>query len=399
MSHHLDGLYEKNVAITGVGQSEVGRPSSLSAMRLTVDACLGAISDAGLKREDIDGVACWPGDNNHGNSFSPVGPNALIGTLGLQVNWYGGGYEGPGPLAGIINAALAIAAGLCRHVLVFRTITEASARRVDKGANALTNKTAGRDSSFFWQWYTPYHVHSAINLMAMYAQRHFHEYGTTQEQLAQIALTCRANAELNPKAVYRAPMTMDDYIASRMISTPLRMFDCDVHCDASTAIVLSRADAARDGPNAPIRIEAIGSALHQPWSWDQISLTEMAAFDTGRMMWGRTDLKPKDVGQAQLYDGFSILTMIWLEALGLCPRGESGRFVEGGARIARDGVLPINTNGGQLSGGRTHGLGYVHEACTQLWGRAGARQIASHKVAVAAAGGGPLAGSLLLVRE
>jgi acetyl-CoA acetyltransferase len=395
----FDRLFEKDVAITGIGQSEVKRPSAKSAMRLTLDAALQAIADAGLTRDDIDGVACWPGDNNNGSSFSPVGPNALIGTLGLKVNWYGGGYEGPGPLAGIINGAMAIATGLARHVLVFRTITEASGRLIDKNAAALTNKTIGRDSSFFWQWYTPYNVLSAANLMAMYAQRHFHEYGTTPEQLAQIALTCRRNAMINPNAVMRAPMTMDDYMASKMISTPLRMFDCDVHCDASTAIILSRVDAAKDGPNAPIRIEAIGAALHQPWSWEQISLTEMVASDVGRMMWSRTDLKPKDVGSAQLYDGFSILTMIWLEALGLCPPGESGRFVEGGQRIARDGVLPINTNGGQLSGGRTHGLGYVHEACTQLWGRGGERQIAPHQVAVCGAGGGPLGGSLLLVKE
>jgi acetyl-CoA acetyltransferase len=392
-------LFEKNVAITGIGQSEVGRPSAKSAMRLTLDAALQAIADAGLQRDDIDGVACWPGDNNNGSSFSPVGPNALISTLGLKVDWYGGGYEGPGPLAGVINGAMSIAAGLCKHVLVFRTITEASGRLVDKTAAALTKKTPGRDSSYFWQWYTPFNVLSAVNLMALYAQRHFFEYGTTPEQLAQIALTCRRHAALNPQAVMRAPMGMDDYMASKMISTPLRMFDCDVHCDASTALVLSRADVARHGPNAPIRIEALGAALHQPWSWEQISLTEMAAFDVGRMMWSRTDLKPKDVGSAQLYDGFSILTLIWLEALGLCPTGESGRFVEGGTRIARDGVLPLNTNGGQLSGGRTHGLGYVHEACTQLWGRGGARQIAPHQVAVAAAGGGPLGGSLLLVKE
>ncbi|MPN47741.1 hypothetical protein SDC9_195345 [bioreactor metagenome] len=117
------------------------------------------------------------------------------------------------------------------------------------------------------------------------------------------------------------------------------------------------------------------------------------------MMWARTDLKPSDVGSAQLYDGFSILTMLWLEGLKLCPRGESGRYVEGGQRIARNGALPINTNGGQLSGGRTHGLGYVHEACSQLWGRAGDRQVKPHNVAVVAAGGGPLGGSLLLVRE
>jgi len=395
----FDRLFEKDVAIAGMGQSEVGRPSSKSAMRLTVDACLEAIADAGLERSAIDGVACWPGDNNNGDSFSPVGPNALKSALGLNVNWYGGGYEGPGPLAGVINGAMAIAAGLCRHVLVFRTITESSARAKNKAASALTNKTVGRDTSYFWQWYTPFNVLSAINFMAMYAQRHFHDYGTKPEQLAQIALTCRRNAMLNPKAVFRSPMTIDDYFGSRMISSPLRMLDCDVHCDASTALVLSRIDAAKDGPNPPIRIEAIGAALDQPWSWDQISLTGMVAHDVGRMMWSRTDLKPADVGSAQLYDGFSILTMIWLEALGLCPRGESGPFVEGGKRIARDGELPLNTNGGQLSGGRTHGLGYVHEACLQLWGRGKERQIASHHAAVVAAGGGPLGGSLLLVKD
>ena len=395
----FDHRYEKDVAITGIGQSEVGRPSNKSAMRLTLDACLEAIADAGLQRSDIDGVACWPGDNNNGDPFSPVGPSALKSALGLNVNWFGGGYEGPGPLTGVINGAMAIAAGLCKHVLVFRTITEASARLVNKQASALTNKTQGRDSSYAWQWFTPFNVLSATNLMALYAQRHFHEYGTRPEQLAQIALTCRQNAMRNPKAVFRTPMSMDDYMASRMISTPLRMFDCDVHCDASTAIILSRRDIAQDQPNQPIRIEAMGAALNQPWSWDQISLTKMAAFDVGQMMWARTDYTAQDVGSAQLYDGFSILTMIWLEALGLCPVGASGAFVEGGTRIALDGSLPINTNGGQLSGGRTHGLGYVHEACLQLWGRAEGRQTREHRVSTVAAGGGPLGGSLLLVRE
>ncbi|MGE8202026.1 MAG: thiolase family protein, partial [Variovorax sp.] len=138
-------LFEKHVAITGIGQSEVGRPSNRSAMRLSIDAALEAIADAGLQRSDIDGIACWPGDNDNGNPFSPVGPNALMSALGLKVNWYGAGYEGPGPLTGLINGAMAVATGLCRHVLVFRTIAEASARQKDKTASALTNKTVGRD--------------------------------------------------------------------------------------------------------------------------------------------------------------------------------------------------------------------------------------------------------------
>ena len=341
----FDRLLEKDVAITGVGQSEIARPSQKSALQLTMDSCLEAINDAGLTREEIDGIACWPGDhNNSGDSFSPIGAPAAKTALGLEVNWYGGGYEGPGPLSGVINGAMAIASGLCKHVLVFRTITESSARKRTRTANALPNKTQGRDSSYMWRWYTPFNVFSAVNLIAMYAQRHFYEFGTTPEQLGQIPVTCRAHATLNPKALYRAPLTIDDYLASRMISTPLRMLDCDVHCDASTALILSRRDVTRDLRHKTIRVEAIGAALNVPHSWDQLPLTEMATRGVGDMMWARTDLKPRDVDTAQLYDGFSILTLLWLEGLGFCPHGEGGRFIEGGTRISRDGELPLNTN-------------------------------------------------------
>ena len=393
--------FEKKVAITGIGQSEIGRPSLKSPLQLTLDACLEAIQDAGLERGDIDGITCWPGDqNNSGDSFSPIGSHAAKTALGLNVNWFSGGYEGPGPLTGVFQAAMAIASGLCNHVLVFRTIAESSARKVDKMSTTLTSKTPDRDGSYMWRWYTPFKIYSAINLIAMYATRHMHDFGTTSEHIGEIALNARRHAMLNPKAVFRTPMTMDDYLSSRIISTPLRLFDCDVHCDASTAIVLSRADRAWSQPNAPIRLDAIGTALKVPYSWDQIPLTEMAAHDAAKMMWSRTDLKPSDVDTAQLYDGFSILTMIWLEALGFCGKGESGPFVAGGQRLSLTGELPLNTNGGQMSGGRTHGLGYVHEACTQLWGRAENRQIPnSPKVAAVAAGGGPLAGSMLLVRD
>jgi acetyl-CoA acetyltransferase len=234
----------------------------------------------------------------------------------------------------------------------------------------------------------------------MFAQRHFHEYGTTREQLAWIALNGRRNAARNPNAIYRDPMTMDDYLAARMISTPFCLFDCDVPCDGATAVIVSRVEAARDLRHPPVRVEAVGTALRGRPSWDQYDdLTTMATRDAGAHLWSRTDLKPTDVQLAELYDGFSFLALSWLEALGLCGVGESGPFVEGGTRIALDGELPLNTHGGQLSAGRLHGYGFLHEAVLQLRGDAGDRQVPGDpRVGVAAAGGGNTCGCLLLTR-
>jgi acetyl-CoA acetyltransferase len=244
----------------------------------------------------------------------------------------------------------------------------------------------------------PFGAYSAANWVGWYCQRYMHEYGLTREQLAQIALNARANAALNDNAVYRDPMTLDDYLAARMISTPLCLFDCDVPADGSTAFVISHTDHATDMPQPAVRFEAVGSARRGRTGWDQHEdMTTMAGRDAAAHLWSRTDLKPGDVDTAQLYDGFSWLTIMWLEALGFCGKGEAGAFIEGGRRIAQDGELPLNTQGGQLSGGRLHGYGFLHEAVLQLRGQAGQRQIAGDpEVAVAAAGGGSLAGCLLL---
>jgi acetyl-CoA acetyltransferase len=157
---------------------------------------------------------------------------------------------------------------------------------------------------------------------------------------------------------------------------------------------------AGDLRRTPIGVEAVGSALRGRPSWDQFDdLTTMAARDAGAMLFERTDLSPSDVDVAELYDGFSFITLAWIEALGFCKKGEGGAFVEGGTRIALDGTLPLNTNGGQLSGGRLHGYGFLHEACVQLWGEGLGRQVPGDpQVAVAAAGGGPIAGCMLLNR-
>ncbi len=195
-------------------------------------------------------------------------------------------------------------------------------------------------------------------------------------------------------------MSLDDYLAARMISTPFGLFDCDVPVDGSTALIVSRADHAADVDHPVARVEAVGTALRGRPSWDQYDdLTTMAARDAGAHLWTRTDLTPADVDLVELYDGFSFLAMVWLEALGFCGRGESGPFVEGGTRIALDGELPLNTHGGQLSAGRLHGFGFIHEACLQLRGGAGERQVADAEVAAVGNGGGPIAGALLLTRE
>jgi acetyl-CoA acetyltransferase len=190
---------------------------------------------------------------------------------------------------------------------------------------------------------------------------------------------------------------MDEYLSSRMISTPLCLYDCDRFTDASTVLIVSAGDAVDEVKCTPVRIEAMAGTVERP-SWDQTEF--MACVPTGHDLWTHTDYKPKDVDTAQLYDGFSFQAILWLEGLGFCGTGEGGKFIEGGERIALTGELPLNTGGGQLGAGRLHGFGYAHEAVVQLRGQGGGRQIPGDpRVAVCASGGGPLATALLLVKD
>jgi acetyl-CoA acetyltransferase len=397
---------ERRAIISGIGQSDIGRRLGRSEIDLTVEAGLAAIADAGLRREDVDGLSTYPGMGAGGGGFAgPTSPEVQE-AMGLSLNWHDGGGEGAGQMRAVISASLAVAAGLARHVLVYRTVTEGSAQGAGGRQGIGGSGGGGSVPRFggFMQWSLPFGAVSAANWLAMVAQRRMHEFGLTREQLGAIAINNRANAGLNPKAIYRDPMTMDDYLAARMITTPLCLFDCDAPCDGATAVIVSHRDVAGDLDHPAIQINAVGTALRGRPSWDQFDdMTTMAARDAGASMWERTDLKPGDVDTAQLYDGFSILAITWLEALGFCGRGESGPFVEGGANIARDGLLPLNTAGGQLSGGRLHGFGLIHEACVQLRGEGGERQVVrpggrAVEVAAVANGGGPIAGSMLLTR-
>jgi acetyl-CoA acetyltransferase len=396
-------IIERRACISGVGQSDIGRRLGRDPMELTLDACLAAIEDAGLTTADIDGLSTYPGPMSNPAGFSGAGAYDVIDALRLECGWYNSGLETSGQLGSVINACLAVASGLANHVLCFRSVYEGSAQG-EKGRSAVMPGGGGGGSfkaSGFMEWNLVFSAPSAAIWIAMFAQRHFHEYGTTREQLAWIALNARRNAALNPKAIYTAPMTMDDYLAARMISTPFCLYDCDVPCDGGTAVIVSRIDRAKDLRKPPLRVEAVGSAIHGRPSWDQFDdLSTMANRDAAAQMWTRTDLKPSDVQLLEAYDGFSFITMSWIEALGFCEVGESGPFIEGGTRIARDGQLPLNTHGGQLSAGRLHGYGFLHEAATQMWGEGGARQVARvPEIAVAAAGGGNTCGCLLLVRD
>jgi acetyl-CoA acetyltransferase len=393
---------EQRAVISGAGQSQVGRRIFRDPLELTVEAALAAIADAGLTREDINGLATYPGAMDVPPGFSGVGITEVHDALRLRLDWYAGGLESPGQLGSVVNAVAAVAAGLADHVLCFRTVWEASAQGAQGRAAVTVGGGGGRGyrATGLMQWSLPFGAPSAANWIGMMAQRHFHAYGTTREQLAQVALNGRSNAALNPRAIYREPLTLDDYLSARMISTPLCLYDCDVPADGSTALVVSRADAAPGLRKPPVRVEAIGTALHGRPSWDQFDdLTTMALRDAAAMLWERTELGPDDVDLAQLYDGFSFITLCWLEALGFCAAGEGGPFLAAGRPVARHASLPLNTDGGQLSAGRLHGYGLLHEACVQLWGEAGGRQLVPRpRVAVAAAGGGPLAGCLLISR-
>jgi acetyl-CoA acetyltransferase len=394
----------ENAVISGVGQSALGRRLFRDPLELTLDACLAAIEDAGLTRADIDGIATYPGNMTTPPGYSGAGVTEVHDALRLDLGWFAGGIEAPGQLGSVITACAAVATGLANHVLCFRTVWEGSAQAGHGRAAVLPGGTGGEIPRMggFTQWCMPYGAPSAAVWVAMMAARHFHEFGTTRTQLGAIAVNARANARRNPNAIYTDPMSIEDYLSARMISSPFCLYDCDVPSDGSTAIIVSRAATAPDLRKTPIRVEAVSTAIHGRPSWDQWDdLTTMASRDAGANLWTNTELRPADVDVAELYDGFSFLTMAWLEALGFCAKGEGGPFVEGGSRIALDGELPLNTNGGQLSAGRLHGYGFLHEACVQLWGEGGDRQVTRSggrrpEVAVAAAGGGPLAGAMLL---
>jgi len=387
---------EKRSVVSGIGISRIGRRLGVPAEELTLESSRQAIADAGLSPSDIDGIA----------SLGDTPPAVAARALGIDASFWGGGFDTGGLLSPVMSACLAVGEGRARHVLVYRTVQMLGGNFVGQGEGGSPDGLAHLARAMVdVDELLAAHAYSAVNWLALTCRRHMELYGTTKEQLGWLAIASRRNAGANPLAVYRDPITMDDYLAARPISSPFGLLDCDVPVDGSIAVVVSGEGYAADCPNPPVRVEAMGGAESGGGWFHRPDYPNMASVDAAKEMWSRTDLRPSDVDLAELYDGFTFLTFAWLEALGICGPGESGPFVEGGRRIALDGELPLNTYGGQLSAGRMHGYWVLHEACSQLRGQAGARQVMRGQsaggerrpeVAVVSNGGGPIAGCMLL---
>jgi acetyl-CoA acetyltransferase len=392
--------FEKDAIVSGVGISRIGRRTGIPGLALTMEAVRTAIEDAGLAPADIDGIATL-GDT----------PAAEVNAeLAIDAADCGSGFGTGGLLSPVMSACRAVSERRARHVVIYRTI------QMLGGTVPVKQDENAPAPSLARMFETPEgepkpavgamddvndlvaaQAYSAANWLALNARRHMDLYGTTKEQLGWIALNGRRNAALNPLAVYRDPMTMADYMGARLVSTPFGLLDCDVPIDGSVAVVVSHADFARDCPHRAVAVEAVGGSDGAGGWFHRDDYPKMAMSDAAAQMWSRTGLRPADLDVAQLYDGFTFLTIAWLEALGVCGDGEGGAFVQGGTRIARDGVLPLNTYGGQLSAGRMHGYWALHEGCLQLRGDAGERQVSRRpEVGVVSVGGGPVAGCMLL---
>jgi acetyl-CoA acetyltransferase/uncharacterized OB-fold protein len=381
--------FERRVALTGAGTSEIARRSGRSELALTIDACRAAVADAGLQLTDIDGLVGYPGSPGMPGVGSG-GVRAVEQVLGVHPTWHSGGAEVPGQLGGVIAAMLAVAAGLCRHVLCFTAV-----RRDSLPSDAPAGRLTGEA-----QWRVPFGAVSPAHWLALGASQYLHRYGADRDTLGWLAVSATRHAARNPAALRGEAITLDDYASARPITSPFGGYDCDVTCDGAFAVVVSATDAARDLPHPVVRVEAVGTQLAEPQSWDQGTLTHQPnVFGPAAHLWSRSELRPSDIDVALLYDGFTFNALTWLEALGFCGVGEAPEFVKDAERIGPGGILPLNPHGGQLCAGRSNGFGFLIEAVQQLRGTAEARQIPGARTAVVSAGGGIPAGCMTLTTE
>jgi acetyl-CoA acetyltransferase len=380
----------REVAVVGVGYSDTTRRGEPDIRSLTLDASQNALADAGLVANDLDAIFEYSFGMMVGDSPIAVSAQRLLGIENLTAfNDIMG--TGPSGLASAMDAAMAIASGACETALVYRTIT-----RVAGHTGAVREGPSRAPGPM--QFSAPYGFGGGIILaMAMKKRRRIAELGGSTEDYGQIALNARRWAALNPRAMFRDPISMDDYLESRMIADPLVLFDCDYPVNAACAAILTTAERAADLRQKPVLVDAIayGTGSRPDWIYTD-DFVFGGTIPCGTELWRRSSVTPDDVDVAELYDGFTHITISWLEALGLCGIGEFHDWVGDGTRIGPGGSMPLNTYGGQLAAGRMHGLAFLTEAVLQLRGDCDVRQVPDARVAVVANAHGPQCGAMVV---
>jgi acetyl-CoA acetyltransferase len=374
------------VAIVGVGYSTVGRDTGLSYLELTAQSALAAMADAGMQPSDIDGVCLYAigqPEPSGQSAESAVGDKLAAHMLGITpVNWFG---TAPTNYGDMINAGIAaVRAGYCHTCIVLHPCRTAPRRPAPGVARPQPPALAGD-----MQFSVPFGVPAGPGIIAgLTMQRHMAVYGTTEEHFAAQQVTSRYHASLNEDALFRDPITVEDYLASRWVTRPVRLLDCDYPCDVSSAVILTTEARASAWQKKPVFVEAAAMAsTHITWEYldDILEGSVKPCADT---LWSRTDLTPADVDVAGLYDGFSVIAFTWLEAMGFCKPGEAGPFIaEGNTRLG--GRLPVNTDGGVCNVGRRHGASHCIETVRQLRGECGDRQVPGAEVGVYTVAHGP----------
>lgn len=355
-------------AIVGVGNTDYSRNSGRSVLTLATQASLAAIEDAGLRPDDIDGIVRC--------DFDVVTHNDLANSLGLTdlTFWGSNGPGGSAPSAMMGQAVGALMSGQATNVLVYRSMNGRSGFRLGKGRLQAASGPVGGNGTHE-EFFVPYGLVSPGQMWAMLAQRHMHEYGTTEEQLGAIATACRARANANPNAqLHDRPLSMDDYLNAPMISTPLRLVDYCLETDGACAVVVTTADRAASGPKTPVLISAVTQAVIPEMQGGLASPALMRpeplrlpSTQVAAKLYQRSGMGPDDIDVAQFYDCFTITVLVQFEDYGFCKPGEGGPFAASGA-IDLDGSLPVNTSGGNLSDGYIHGMSHIVEGARQLWG-------------------------------
>jgi acetyl-CoA C-acetyltransferase len=363
------------VAVAGVYEHPTRFAPDKTAYQLHVESARGALADAGLEIGDVDGFFT--------SGVGPIGILSLAQHLNLRpCHVDSQAIGGSSFVSHCLHAAAAIAGGLCDVALVTYGSTAASERfAIGTGGGGL-----GDPPDHFEVPFGP----TIVGSYALVAQRHMHEYGTTSEQLAEIAVTMRRHATMNPHAKYRDPITVEDVLASRVISSPLHLLDCCIISDGGGALVLTSLERARDLAKPPVVVLG-GAEAVQHHGIGRRDLLEIAARQSGPLALARAGVTHADVDCCMIYDSYTITVLATLEALGFCAPGEGGAFCAGG-RIGLGGALPINTDGGGLSSNHPgmRGMFLVIEATRQLRGERGATQVPDAEIALVHGTGGML---------